>query len=89
MEGAFGRSFTGVAVHTDGRAARLLSNLNARAFTVGEHVAFGGGEYRPVTMIGDALIAHELAQVVQQRNEGTSVDSKLWPLQRSSRCSRP
>jgi hypothetical protein len=29
-------------------------------------VAFAGGEYQPGTLIGDALIAHELAHVVQQ-----------------------
>jgi hypothetical protein len=40
--------------------------LNARAFTVGSDVAFGSGEYKPGSLIGDALIAHELAHVVQQ-----------------------
>jgi hypothetical protein len=40
--------------------------LNARAFTVGENVVFGHGEYQPGTLVGDALIAHELAHVVQQ-----------------------
>jgi hypothetical protein len=41
--------------------------LNARAFTVGQHVVFGRAEYRPGTVVGDALLAHELAHVVQQR----------------------
>jgi hypothetical protein len=66
MEAAFGHSFAQVRVHSDGRAGDLSSNLNARAFTVGTDVAFGHGEYRPGTLIGDALLAHELAHVVQQ-----------------------
>src|SRR5262249_15872570 len=72
MESAFGHSFSQVRVHTDAHAADLSSNLNARAFTVGADVAFGAGEYRPGTLIGDALLAHELAHVVQQ---GSGVNS--------------
>ena len=66
METAFGTGFGGVRLHTDATGADLSDNLNARAFTVGRHVAFGRGEFRPGTVTGDALIAHELAHVVQQ-----------------------
>lgn len=66
MERAFGEDFAGVRVHWDGVAAGLAQSLAARAFTVGEHVAFGAGEYRPGTPEGDALMAHELTHVVQQ-----------------------
>ncbi|HEY7030984.1 MAG TPA: DUF4157 domain-containing protein [Thermomicrobiales bacterium] len=66
MEAAFGRGFAAVRVHADGQAAALADELGARAFAVGEDVAFGAGEYRPGTPIGDALIAHELAHVAQQ-----------------------
>lgn len=71
MESAFGQDFSGVRVHADAGAARLSQNLNARAFTMGRDVAFGAGEYQPGTLIGDALIAHELAHVVQQGNGKT------------------
>lgn len=67
MESAFGESFAGVEVHADTKGAELSSGLKARAFTVSEHIAFGAGEYQPGTLIGDALIAHELAHVMQQR----------------------
>ncbi len=67
MQSAFGRPFSGVRVHSDPAAARLAGRYNARAMTIGEHVAFGAGEYRPGNPVGDALIAHELAHVVQQR----------------------
>jgi hypothetical protein len=66
MEGAFGHDFSRVRVHADANAAQLSNSLNARAFTIGRDVAFGAGEYSPGTFIGDALIAHELAHVVQQ-----------------------
>lgn len=66
MESAFGADFSRVRVHVDPTAANLSTGLGARAFTVGEHVAFDAGEYQPGTLVGDALIAHELAHVVQQ-----------------------
>jgi hypothetical protein len=75
MESAFGYDFSGVRVHTDSRAAGLSNHYNARAFTVGENVVFGAGEYRPGTMVGDALIAHELAHVVQQRGSSPSASA--------------
>jgi hypothetical protein len=66
MSAAFGHDFSAVRVHTDPHAAGLSNQLNARAFTIGSDIAFGAGEYQPGTMIGDALLAHELAHVVQQ-----------------------
>ena len=66
FEGVFGHSFADVRVHTDGAAAGLADGFAARAFTVGTHVAFADGEYRPGTLVGDAVLAHELAHVVQQ-----------------------
>ena len=66
MESAFGADFSQVRVHTDASATQLSTGLRARAFTVGEHMAFDAGEYQPGTLVGDALIAHELAHVVQQ-----------------------
>lgn len=67
MGTALGGDFSNVRVHTDPTAQELASQMNAKAFTVGNHVAFGSGEYRPGTLHGDGLIAHELAHVVQQK----------------------
>jgi hypothetical protein len=66
MESAFGHDFSRVRVHTDAKATALSSDLQARAFTIGRDIAFGPGEYQPGTVIGEALLAHELAHVVQQ-----------------------
>jgi hypothetical protein len=73
MESAFGYDFSRVRVHTDAKAAKLSSSLNARAFTIGSDIAFGSGEYQPGALIGDTLIAHELAHVVQQGESDSSV----------------
>lgn len=66
FESAMGQDFSGVRVHTGTTATKLSNDLNARAFTVGRDIAFGAGEYKPGTPVGDALIAHELAHVAQQ-----------------------
>jgi hypothetical protein len=71
MEGAFGHDFSAVRIHNDSEAAAAATRMNARAFTIGQQIAFGPGEYQPGTMIGDALIAHELAHVAQQSSAGT------------------
>jgi Domain of unknown function (DUF4157)/Microbial transglutaminase len=76
LEAAMGQDFSGVRVHTGATAAQLSTDLNARAFTVGRDVAFGAGEYHPGTPVGDALIAHELAHVVQQ---GHGADAAVAP----------
>jgi hypothetical protein len=77
MESAFGASFGHVQVHHDAAAAALASQVNARAFTVGNHVAFAPGEYQPNSLIGQVLVAHELAHVVQQAgaSEGSAAMS--------------
>jgi hypothetical protein len=68
MQSAFGADFSGVRVHSDSAAQDASDQLNARAFTIGSDIAFGPGEYQPGTPVGDALIAHELAHVVQQQS---------------------
>jgi len=72
MESAFGHDFSRVRVHNDSHAANLSDRVNARAFTIGHDVAFAAGEYQPGTPVGDALLAHELAHVVQQSNAAPS-----------------
>lgn len=72
MKRAFGRDFSDVRVHTGPDAAGAANAVQARAFTVGNDVTFGSGEYRPGTPQGDALLAHELAHVAQQNAEDGS-----------------
>ena len=68
IESAFSHDFSHVRLHMDAQAANLSSSYNARAFTIGNDIAFRSGEYQPGTLLGDALLAHELAHVMQQGN---------------------
>jgi hypothetical protein len=67
MEARFGHDFSRVRVHFDAKAAASTEALNARAYTAGECVVFGAGQYAPGAAAGRRLLAHELAHVVQQR----------------------
>jgi hypothetical protein len=69
---ALGDSFGDVRLHTDALAGALAQSVQARAFTTGADIYFASGEYRPESVSGRELIAHELAHVVQQRGAPTS-----------------
>lgn len=66
FEPRFGQDFSRVRIHTDTEAANVARSINARAFTLGENVVFGSGEYSSGTGKGRHLLAHELTHVVQQ-----------------------
>jgi hypothetical protein len=72
MESRLGHSFADVRVHSDGSAASQARAVGARAFAIGRDVVFGAGQFAPGTPKGQALLAHELAHVVQQRASGDS-----------------
>jgi len=67
FEPRFGRSFADVRVHDGPAADKAARGINARAFTLGDDIAFAGGEYRPGTGQGRELMAHELTHTMQQR----------------------
>ena len=66
MEPRFGTDFGDVRVHTDGAAQQANKSLQAEAFTYGQDIYFGSGR----APSNDALTAHELSHVVQQRRAG-------------------
>ncbi|ELZ25842.1 transposase [Natrinema limicola JCM 13563] len=73
MEERMGDSLGDVRVHTGATAARACEDINARAFTVGNHIAFNHGEYDPESPAGQHLLAHELAHVRQQTGAAISM----------------
>ena len=75
METAFKQDFSRVRIHSDDTAAKLSERMSAHAFTVGTHIAFARNRYRPGTLLGDALIAHELAHTLQQSKSETGISS--------------
>lgn len=66
FEPRFGYDLSGVRIYRDATAAALAAHLGAAAYTVGQHIHFGAGQYVPHTAAGQRLLAHELAHVVQQ-----------------------
>jgi hypothetical protein len=67
-----GVSVGDVRLHTGDVAANLADGLDARAVTVGQDIYFGRNEYRPGSLSGDRLIAHEVAHTVQQRSSSSA-----------------
>ena len=68
FEPRFKHDFSRVRVHTDAKAADTARAVNARAFTVGQDIVYGAGQYAPGTATGRRLLAHELTHVLQQGN---------------------
>jgi hypothetical protein len=77
MERAFGASFTDIRVHADAHAQAEVASEGALALASGSDIAFAAGHWRPGTVEGDLLLAHELAHTVQQRAGGTAERATL------------
>jgi len=73
MEDRMGGDFGDVQVHTGPRAVAAADAINARAFTVGNNIAFNRGEYNPSSAAGQHVLAHELAHVRQQTGGAVSM----------------
>ena len=73
MEDRMGDSFGDVRIHTGSTASNACESINARAFTVGNHIAFNSGEYDPESPEGQHVLAHELAHVRQQTEGAVSM----------------
>ena len=69
--------FSQVRVHTDATAAESARAVDALAYTVGEHVVFGDGQYAPGTSAGRALLAHELVHVLQQSGGAAAQPARM------------
>lgn len=69
----------GVRVHDDAAADRAARSIGVAAFTLGEHIYFARGRYRPDEASGRALLGHELGHVRQQRR-GLSRDRSVSTL---------
>src|SRR5262245_14721073 len=66
LEPRFGYDFSRVRIHNGPEAAGYARDIHASAFTIGQNIVFDQGRYRPHTVRGLRLLAHELAHVVQQ-----------------------
>jgi uncharacterized protein DUF4157 len=76
MESRFGYNFSNVRIHTSEKAASSARSMNALAYTIGNNIVFGQGQYQPNTHSGQKLLAHELTHVVQQHQQSDTVNNK-------------
>jgi hypothetical protein len=67
----FQADFTHVRVHTDAEAERSAGALGASAYSTGNDIFFGRGQYAPHNARGARLLAHELVHVMQQSKTST------------------
>jgi hypothetical protein len=72
FERQWAHDFSRVRIHDDATAAGSAKAVGARAYTVGDDVAFAHGQYDPASGRGRALLAHELTHVRQQAGAPSS-----------------
>ncbi|MFN0140303.1 MAG: DUF4157 domain-containing protein [Pyrinomonadaceae bacterium] len=73
FEPRLGYDLGSIRIHTGSTAGESARAIDARAYTLGNNIVLGNGEYKPESESGKRLLAHELAHVVQQ--SGTSQNS--------------
>lgn len=73
MEGAFGRNFSDVRIHSDEQSSEFGKKINAKAFTVGSDIYFQSKYFNPKEGVGKRLLAHELAHTLQQKHESNNI----------------
>ncbi|GAB4108901.1 MAG: hypothetical protein OHK0022_61170 [Roseiflexaceae bacterium] len=84
FEPRMGVDLSQVRIQNTREAAEISQSLQARAFTVGNTIAFDLGEYQPGTEQGRHLLAHELVHTVQQtggvaaKRNGLSIQRTTW-----------
>jgi hypothetical protein len=61
FEPRFGHDFSQVRVHADARAAASARAVHALAYTLGNEVVFGAGQYDPTSNPSRHVLAHELS----------------------------
>nr|WP_294507599.1 DUF4157 domain-containing protein [uncultured Rhodopila sp.] len=82
FETRFGHDFSNVRVHSDAAAAAAAQAIQARAYSIDEHIVLGAGA-NPEAAESRHLLAHELAHVVQQsRGAGAGIVRRV-PLGKS------
>jgi Domain of unknown function (DUF4157) len=76
FEPRFGRDLSKVQIHTGAEAAKAADAVGARAFSLGNSIAFAGGEYQPGSRAGQRLLAHELTHAAQGDTQTLRRDPK-------------
>ncbi len=81
METLFQTGFAGVRIHNEEASHSSAAALGAKAYTSGQDIHFGAGQFRPEQPEGLRLLAHELSHTIQQRAVSPANGSSQGPLQ--------
>ncbi len=77
FEPRFGMNLGHIRIHTDTAAGHSARSVNARAYTIGNNIVFGIGEYLPNRQSGKLLLAHEIAHVAQSSRGSSRLDRSV------------
>ncbi|HET9987400.1 MAG TPA: DUF4157 domain-containing protein [Kofleriaceae bacterium] len=77
FEASLGADLSGVRVHTGAESQTAASAVGAKAYTMGQDIHFGAGQYDPSSGAGEHLLAHEVAHTVQQAGGTPQRQNKL------------
>ncbi|MEO8702063.1 MAG: DUF4157 domain-containing protein [Kofleriaceae bacterium] len=77
FESSLGSDLSNVRVHTGAESEAAADAVGARAYTVGQDIHFGAGQYDPSSEGGQHLLAHEVAHTVQQAGGPPKRQNKL------------
>ncbi len=77
FESSLGEDLSGVRVHTGTASADAAGAVGAKAYTIGQDIHFGAGQFDPSSSGGEHLLAHEVAHTVQQRGGSPTRQNKL------------
>ncbi len=77
FESSLGADLSAVRIHTGGDSAEASRAVGAKAYTTGQDIHFGAGQYDPSSAFGVHLLAHEVAHTVQQQGTAPIRQNKL------------
>jgi hypothetical protein len=77
FESSLGADLSAVRVHTGAESQNAAQAVGAKAYTMGQDIHFGAGQYDPSSGPGEHLLAHEVAHTVQQGGGTPSRQNKL------------
>jgi len=77
FEASLGTDLSSVRLHSGAESASAASAVGAKAYTMGQDIHFGAGQYDPSSGAGEHLLAHEVAHTVQQRGGSPTRQNKL------------
>lgn len=84
FERSLGVDLGAVRVHRGHDSEVAAASVAARAYTLGQDIHFGQGQYAPDSPAGEALLAHEVAHTAQQAGSGAAEAAPAYQLEVSA-----